>query len=114
MRADGFIEGVIQTIQAGQALIDGVNRVISSCPLPMSDAPLRSFIQITVKLILKLNKGVMILEEKLQSISIDGNSYQDYLANTGCAYYYIAQPAFATYVAVIIGHHSQWISGTCR
>ena len=114
MRADGFIEGVIQTIQVGQALIDEVNRVISNCPLPTSDAPLCSFIQITVKLILKLNKGVMILEEKLHSISIDGSSYHDYLANTGHAYYYFAQPAFATYIAVIIGHHSQWISGMCR
>ena len=101
MRAGAFIEGVIQTIQVGQALIKEVNRVISSCPLPTSDTILRSFIQITVKLILKLNKGVMILEEKLQSISIDGNSY---LANIEHAYYYSGRPAFSTYVVAIIGH----------
>lgn len=75
--------------------------MISSCPLPTSDAILYLFIQITVKLILKLNKGVMILEEKLQSISIDGNGY---LTNIECAYYYSGQPAFSTYIVTIIGH----------
>lgn len=73
-------------LQVSQWLLENVVHVILGCQLPTSHTLLWTFIQLTVKMVIKPNMGVMILKEKLWIInSFDRNSSQRFLATVHIA-----------------------------
>lgn len=82
MRSVEFIEGVARKARIGRALIDDIAHLISNSTLPTTVSLLRVFIELTVKITIKLIKGVTILEEKLKSVTpFTGNGLRNFLAS---------------------------------
>ena len=64
-----FIEAVAMQVQAGQQLMGDITHVITDCMLLTSEDSLKVFVQLMLKLIFRLNKGILLLEDRVHLFS---------------------------------------------
>lgn len=55
--------------QVGRQLMEDIAHVVTDCALPTSEPALKVFVKLMLKLILRLNKGIFILEHRVQLVS---------------------------------------------
>ena len=68
-KSTAFIEAVAKQVQVGQQLMDNITHVITDCTLPTSENGLKAFVQLMLKLIFRLNKGILVLEDRVRLVS---------------------------------------------
>lgn len=64
-----FIESVTKQAETGHQLVDDIAHVITECTLLMSETGLKNFVQLMLKLIFRLNKGILFLEDRVHFVS---------------------------------------------
>ena len=69
-----FIKSVAKQAQVGRQLMNGIALVITDCTLPTSETALKTFVQLLLKLIFRLNKGISVLEDRVRIFSSRPNT----------------------------------------
>lgn len=64
-----FLEDITLQAQVGRKLVDELARIFTECTLPTSSTALRAFIELTIKLHLRLKQGILALEDRVRLVS---------------------------------------------
>lgn len=64
-----FIKSVEDRTQVGRQLMYDIAHVITDCTLPTSETALKAFVQLMLKLIFRLNKGILVLADRVRLVS---------------------------------------------
>lgn len=64
-----FIEVVEKQAQVGRQLMDDILHVLTDCVLPTSETALKAFTQLMLRLIFRINKGIVVLEDRVRLVS---------------------------------------------
>lgn len=64
-----FIKSVTKQAETSRQLVDDIAHIITECTLLMSETGLKNFVQLMLKLIFRLNKGVLFLEDRVRFVS---------------------------------------------
>lgn len=65
-----FIEEIAIQVQVGYGLVNDIAQMITDCMLPTMETDLQTFIEHTVKLLLRLNRGMLTLDYRVQIFTL--------------------------------------------